>query len=121
MGLLLMPLCANASGARVDTTNAIGSLWAYMILYTIMNLGVWALIMWPMTRPTGGQKAGPQYIWDLKALNQSSATAAFAWAVLVTSLAGLPPVYGFLGKAAILLSSLNNELLVPVFIALLYT
>jgi NADH:ubiquinone oxidoreductase subunit 2 (subunit N) len=95
-----MPLCANASLSNISTTDAVGSLWAYMILYTIINVGVWSLIMWPMTRPTGGRvvpsaAVGPQYVWDLKALNQSSAPAAFAWAVFMARLAGLPPVYGF--------------------------
>ncbi len=57
--------------------------------------------MWPVTRPgtPSVKSAGPQYIWDLKGLNQSSAAAAFRWRVMMRSLAGLPPVYGFLGKA----------------------
>jgi NADH:ubiquinone oxidoreductase subunit 2 (subunit N) len=63
--------------------------------------------MAPMTRPNQPsiKAAGPQFIWDLKGLNQSSATAAFRWRVFMTSLAGLPPVYGFLGKAGILWTS----------------
>lgn len=88
MGLLLMPLCATADLSHSATTGTVGSLWAYMILYTVINVGVWALIMWPMTRPTGAHNhstAGPQYIWDLKALNQSSSAAAFAWAVFMAS------------------------------------
>lgn len=66
----------------------------------------------------GTKASGPQYIWDLKGLNQSSARAAFRWAVFMTSQAGLPPVYGFQGKAGILWSSLNNGLQALVAIAL---
>ena len=74
-----------------------------MILYIVMNLGVWALLMQEIVRPAfrhGVQKLsqkwrGPQYLWDLKGLNQSSATTAFRWAVLMVSLAGIPPVYAF--------------------------
>jgi len=108
-----MPLCGpSGSVSNLRSTDAIGALWTHMFIYTRINLGVWRLIMWPMTRPNQpfGKKAGPQYIWDLKALNQSSPRAAFRWAVMMTSLAGLPPVYGFLGKAGIIWSRLNNNL-----------
>jgi NADH:ubiquinone oxidoreductase subunit 2 (subunit N) len=47
-------------------------------------------------------------------LNQSSARIAWRWAVLMVSLAGIPPVYAFLGKAAIIWQSVqrNNPSLV---------
>lgn len=105
------------------STGDIGALWTHMFIYIQINLGVWGLIMWPVTRPAtpSVKRAGPQYIWDLKGLNQSSATAAFRWAVMMTSLAGLPPVYGFQGKAQILWDSVNNGQYTTVAIALLYT
>lgn len=112
MGLLLMPLCRPGF-------EAIGALWTHMFIYIMINLGVWRLILIPMTRPNQPslKAAGPQYIWDLKGLNQSSATAAFAWRVFMTSQAGLPPVYGFLGKAGIIWRSLNSGQQVPVAVA----
>nr|ALF99709.1 NADH dehydrogenase subunit 2 [Sphaeropleales sp. YC001] len=129
MGLLLMPLCgcgSRAGGSRARSS--LGALWTHMFIYILTNLGVWALIMWPRSRPSsygsGGRSrsaAGPQYIWDLKGLAKSSATAARRWAILMTSLAGLPPVYGFLGKALILWDSVNNGLYTTVAVALLYT
>jgi NADH:ubiquinone oxidoreductase subunit 2 (subunit N) len=50
-------------------------------------------------------------------MNQSSAPAAFRWAVFMTSLAGLPPVYSFLGKAAIIWHAVNNGLFILVAVA----
>jgi hypothetical protein len=41
------------------------------------------------------QSSAPQFLWDLKGLNTSSARAAFRWAVFMTCLAGLPPAYSF--------------------------
>lgn len=120
MGQLQMPQCGSG-------LNSVGSLWTHMFIYILINLGTWGQIMAPMTRPNqasspgGGKAAGPQFIWDLKGLNQSSATAAFRWRVFMTSQAGLPPVYGFLGKAGILWASQNNGLLITVAIALLTT
>jgi NADH:ubiquinone oxidoreductase subunit 2 (subunit N) len=66
-----------------------------MILYIVINLGVWALLMQEIVRPAFQKFSGPQYLWDLKGLNQSSARTAFRWAVLMVSLAGIPPVYAF--------------------------
>nr|YP_009449859.1 NADH dehydrogenase subunit 2 [Pectinodesmus pectinatus]ANG44796.1 NADH dehydrogenase subunit 2 [Pectinodesmus pectinatus] len=116
MGLLLMPLCSRG-------VDSVGALWTHMFIYILINLGVWALLMWPMTRPNqpSVKAAGPQFIWDLKALNQSSATAAFRWAVFFVGLRGLPPVYGFLGKAGIIWAALNNGRLATVAVSLLAT
>jgi NADH:ubiquinone oxidoreductase subunit 2 (subunit N) len=67
MGLLLMPLCGNQSGIRrnrairnseysaifmgATPADSIGVLWAYMIIYVIINVGVWGLLFWPIYRP----------------------------------------------------------------------
>jgi NADH:ubiquinone oxidoreductase subunit 2 (subunit N) len=82
MGLLLMPLCSSpgysgrslfsfeniSSSERIFETShaAIGVLWAYMILYIFMNLGVWGLILQEIVRPPYKKYSGPQYLWDLK-------------------------------------------------------
>lgn len=135
MGLILMPLCINSSRSAGESSfpffeeilmnssnNAVfGVLWAYMILYIVINLGVWALLMQEIVRPAFQKFSGPQYLWDQKGLNQSSARTAFRWAVMMVSLAGIPPVYAFQGKAAIIWQSVNNGLFSLVFIALRYS
>jgi NADH:ubiquinone oxidoreductase subunit 2 (subunit N) len=73
--------------------------------------------MCEIVRPAYQKKTGPQYLWDLKGLNRSSARIAMRWAILMVSLAGIPPVYAFLGKAAILWQSMNKGLFALVFIA----
>jgi hypothetical protein len=36
----------------MDTpADSIGVLWAYMIIYVIINLGVWSMLLWPIYRP----------------------------------------------------------------------
>lgn len=189
MGLLLMPLCRNNLSQNIQSTgysglfmatpgDSIGVLWAYFIIYAIINVGMWGMLFWPIYRPvslfvrvthipkgeagnaqnnkfhtttrertsisaphpllgSGAQmknmetqrqrgnpqrgRAAPQFLWDLKGMNRSSARAAFRWAVFMTSLAGLPPVYSFQGKAAIIWHRVNNELFVLVQVALRYT
>ena len=141
MGLLLMPLCSesiennflspnlqrgsfdSASGLVFSSSpnRRLGVLWAYMILYIFINLGVWGLLMQESYRPGEKKYTGPQYLWDLKGLKRSSPRAAFRWAVLMISLAGIPPVYAFQGKAAILWQSVNSEVFTLVFVALRYS
>jgi hypothetical protein len=36
----------------MDTpADSIGVLWAYMIIYVIINLGAWSMLLWPIYRP----------------------------------------------------------------------
>jgi NADH-quinone oxidoreductase subunit N len=112
MGFMLMPLCTG--------TEAFGALWVYLMLYLITNVALWGLLMWPYHRP-GQSLTGPQYVWDLGALNQTSPAASAAWAGGMLSLAGLPPVAGFLGKLGLFWWALNSHLYILVMVALLST
>lgn len=112
MGFMLMPLSAG--------NEAFAALWVYLALYLITNLAIWGLLMWPFGRP-GQNFAGPQYIWDLSALNQTSPAAGAAWAGVMVSLAGLPPVAGFLGKLGLFWWALNSHLYILVGVALIAT
>lgn len=58
-----MPLCRTSvsesailrdikSFSCIDApADSIGVLWAYMIIYVIINLGVWSMVLWPIYRP----------------------------------------------------------------------
>jgi NADH-quinone oxidoreductase subunit N len=112
MGFMLMPLCAGPE--------AFASLWVYLCLYLLTNLAIWGLLMWPFQRP-GHLLSGPQYLWDLSALHLTSPAASMAWAGVMLSLAGLPPVAGFLGKLGLFWWALNSHLYLLVAIGLLST
>lgn len=112
MGFMLMPLCVGSE--------AFSSLWTYVVLYFVTNLAIWGLILWPFARP-GQPLSGPQYIWDLSALNQTSPAAGTAWAGAMLSLAGLPPVAGFLAKLGVFWWALNSHFYALVFVALVST
>ncbi len=98
MGFMLMPLAAGSEG--------FSALWVYLIIYLITSLVTWGLLFWPFGRPSSAGVA-PQYIWDLAGLKNSNPAAAAAWGIAVLSLAGLPPVGGFLGKLGVFWSSLT--------------
>lgn len=112
MGFMLIALCAGSE--------AFAALWVYLCLYLLTNLGIWGLVMWPLNRP-GQALSGPQFIWDLSALNHSSPAAAIAWGGMILSLAGLPPVAGFLGKLGLFWCTLNSHLYFLVGVALIST
>nr|AWV56983.1 NADH dehydrogenase subunit 2 [Pediastrum duplex] len=121
MGLLLMPF------ALTSASYAFSALWAHLFFYVLTSLVVWALIQWPFNRPstlgysTFYRLSGPQYIWDLVSLNRTSPAALLAWAVLMLSLAGLPPAAGFLGKLFLFWASLSSDQYLLVLLALIST
>jgi NADH:ubiquinone oxidoreductase subunit 2 (subunit N) len=60
IGLILIPLCGanlslngitEASAITAIPGDSIGVLWAYMLIYAIINVGVWSMLLWPMYRP----------------------------------------------------------------------
>lgn len=53
IGLLLIPLCRNNVNRDISNIpgDSVGVLWAYMIIYAIINVGTWSLLLWPMYRP----------------------------------------------------------------------
>lgn len=122
MGFLLMPF------TQADSAYGFSALWAYLFLYLITSLAIWGLMQWPFSRPSTQaysahyvKQSGPQYIWDLVGLNLTSPAAQIAWAVAMLSLAGLPPVQGFLGKLYLFWASLSADQYFLVLLALLST
>jgi NADH-quinone oxidoreductase subunit N len=83
MGFLLMPLI----------TGSIETLMTHITVYIATSVALWAVFMWPSMKP--------QYIWNWTMLYKTHPEAAFTTALLLTSLAGLPPLAGFLGKLVI--------------------
>jgi NADH-quinone oxidoreductase subunit N len=83
MGFLLMPLI----------TGSVDVILTHITIYIATSLALWGLYMWPSIKP--------QFIWNWGMLYKTHPEAAFTTALLLTSLAGLPPLAGFLGKLVI--------------------
>ena len=80
-------------GLAAGTEEGVASLLLYLTIYLVMNLGMFAFIV-SMARD-GNTKVRIQ---DLAGLSQNQPVAALCLAVLLFSLAGLPPLVGFFGK-----------------------
>src|SRR3954470_24600922 len=84
-GYLLMGLAA-ASIAGVQ------SILIYLIVYVLMNVGVFLVII-AVARVTGSEQIG-----DFRGLGSKAPIAALAFTVFLFSLTGIPPFAGFVGK-----------------------
>jgi NADH-quinone oxidoreductase subunit N len=111
MGFLLMPLCS------IGGTSS--ALITHLIIYLLTSLAVWGLIMWPFRRPGAHNFTTAQYLWDYAVLARYHPLASWTWAIIMMSLAGLPPIAGFLGKLYIFLWSLSSHQYVLLAVAIL--
>lgn len=112
MGFLLMPLCASV-GAE-------SALLTHFLLYSVTSIAVWGILMWPWFRNTQ-MSATPIYLSDIAIRWKTHPIAAWTLALTMTSLAGLPPFAGFLGKLSIFWWSRNSGQYALLFVALVAT
>ena len=99
MGFALVGL---AAGSQVGVRGVI----LYMAIYLAMTAGTFACIL-AMRRKTGMVEK----IDDLAGLNKTNPMFAFLLAMLMFSLAGIPPLAGFFGKFYVLLAAIEAGLL----------
>lgn len=99
MGFALMGL---ASG----TQEGVKALLIYLAIYVVMNIGTFAFIL-------NMEKDG-RSVTDIRSLGQYSRKSpgkAAALAVLMFSLAGIPPMVGFVGKLFVLRAAVNADMI----------
>jgi NADH-quinone oxidoreductase subunit N len=115
IGILLMALCSQGGSSS--------ALLTHLFIYLWTSLAVWGLILWPFKRPGhfNEEIRLTQYIWDFQILWKTHPLAAITWVIVMMSLAGLPPIAGFLGKLSVFWWTLNAHQYALVAIALLTT
>src|SRR5262249_34264912 len=77
----------------------------YLVFYAVTNLGLFACIQ--ALRRDGKPVEG---IYDLSGLARTNPKLAFAFAAMMLSLAGLPPLAGILAKAYVFLAAIEAHL-----------
>ncbi|MCB1562315.1 MAG: NADH-quinone oxidoreductase subunit NuoN [Alphaproteobacteria bacterium] len=80
-------------GIVAGTPQGAGAVIVYLLIYMIMTAGVFAVIL--SMRRNG---AAVEWIGDLAGLSKSNPVMAYAMAILLFSMAGIPPMAGFFGK-----------------------
>ncbi len=97
--ILISLVAANDDGIKAASI--------YMFSYMIMNIAIFAIIL--------SIKVKNEYlikINDLKGLSKSNPIVSLSIAVIMLSMAGIPPFIGFFGKFYVFISAIEQELYV---------
>jgi len=92
-------------GLAAGTPEGVQGVLIYMAIYMAMTLGTFACIL---AMRLGG--ANVENISDLAGLSRTHPTLAFLFAMLLFSLAGIPPLAGFFAKFYVFLAAINAHL-----------
>jgi NADH-quinone oxidoreductase subunit N len=101
-------------GLDADSAQGVQGVLIYMSIYVTMTLGTFAVIL-AMRRD--GKLV--ENIGDLAGLSRTHPTMAFFLAMLLFSLAGVPPLAGFFAKFYVFLAAINAGLYVLAVIGVL--
>ena len=92
-------------GLAAGTSEGVQGVLVYIAIYVTMTLGVFAVIL-SMRRPTGMVESVDQ----LAGLARTQPTMAFFLAMLLFSMAGVPPLAGFFAKFYVFLAAIKAGL-----------
>jgi NADH-quinone oxidoreductase subunit N len=101
-------------GLAAGTAEGVQGVLVYMAIYITMTLGIFAVIL-SMRRSTGMIES----IDQLAGLARTHPTRAFFLAMLLFSMAGVPPLAGFFGKFYVFLAAIKAGLYVLAVIGVL--
>ncbi|HEY7031206.1 MAG TPA: NADH-quinone oxidoreductase subunit N [Thermomicrobiales bacterium] len=112
-GYMLVGLAAYQTKAGFSTTQQAGlttdlgvsSLLYYILAYTFMNIGAFAVVAWLQHRGRG------MTLDDFAGLAGTNPLAAAAMSVFMVSLMGVPPLLGFYAKYYVILAAIDADLL----------
>ncbi|MDP9364597.1 MAG: NADH-quinone oxidoreductase subunit N [Chloroflexota bacterium] len=90
-----------SAGGSVSGDQGVTSLLFYILAYTVMNIGAFAVVAWLQHRGRG------LTLDDFSGLASSSPLAAAAMTVFLVSLMGVPPTIGFRAKYEVILAAIN--------------
>ena len=119
MGFLLLGLLSGVvNGNQLNTESAYSAAMFYAITYVLTTLAAFGVIM--LLARAGHES---EEISDLAGLNQRSPLYAGVMAVVMFSLAGLPPLVGFYAKLSVLQALISSQqtsyLLLAIFAVLM--
>jgi NADH-quinone oxidoreductase subunit N len=105
MGFLLLGLMSGVvNGNQLNTESAYSAAMFYAITYVLTTLAAFGIIM--LLARAGHES---EEISDLAGLNQRSPLYAGVMAVVMLSLAGLPPLVGFYAKLSVLQALISSQ------------
>ena len=100
-------------GLAAGTKDGGNAILFYLLTYLFANLGAFAIVI------AVGNSINSDEIEDYNGLNRRSPFLAFAMLVFLLSLAGVPPLAGFIGKLYIFVAAIKEELYTLIVVGLL--
>jgi NADH-quinone oxidoreductase subunit N len=94
-------------GLAAGTEQGVAAIMSYMAIYVVMTLGAFACVL--QMRDADGNHV--EDIASLSGLSQHNKPLAAAFAILMFSLAGIPPLFGFWGKFLVFQAAVAADLL----------
>ncbi len=109
-GYMLAGLAAYRADEGFSTSDGIGnqgvsSVLYYLLAYTFMNIGAFAIVIWIQHRGRGME------LEDFSGLASVHPLPAAAMTVFMISLMGIPPTIGFYGKYYVIVALIDADLL----------
>ena len=92
-------------GLAAGTEQGVAGVLIYLAIYLVMTLGAFAAILCMRIGATYVENIG-----DLAGLSRNNGWMAFVIAMMMFSLAGIPPLAGFFAKYYVFLAAVNAEL-----------
>ena len=104
------------AGVATGTTSGYISSIVYISIYVVMNIGAFSCIY--LMKKDGKYT---EEIKDLSGISKKHPLIAFAFLIILFSLAGIPPLGGFFAKFYVFMSVIENEMYMLAIIGLLTT
>jgi NADH-quinone oxidoreductase subunit N len=102
------------------TEEGIKGLLLYTLIYMVMSLNVWTILLTCNVRPSITGKTRPLiYLDELSGLSRVNPWLAGTLAVVVFSLAGIPPMAGFFAKLYVFMAAMEGSLYTVAIIGVL--
>ncbi|MFO1188962.1 MAG: NADH-quinone oxidoreductase subunit NuoN [Alphaproteobacteria bacterium] len=101
-------------GLAAGSESGVQAVLVYLAIYLVMNVGTFAVILCMRRRGTMVEE-----ISDLAGLSRSQPGLAMVLAIFMFSMAGIPPLAGFLGKLYVFLAAVEAGLVVVAVIGVL--
>jgi NADH-quinone oxidoreductase subunit N len=102
-------------GFASGNIEGIQGIMMYLLVYSVMSVFVWTFIL-SLERQDGGRAV---YFTDLTGLGVTNPMLAFGFTVIMFSMAGVPPLAGFLAKMFVFFSAIESGLYVLAIVGVL--
>ena len=102
-------------------TDGIQLLFYYLVIYMISGLCFWSVYLFLKQKRRSYSNKSNKELGDLVLLNESNPTLALVLAITLFSIAGIPPIVGFLAKIGVFLVVVESSAYLIAVLAILFS